>query len=126
MLSKLMRTINAMQRFFAILFACSIVLLSACSHYKFPWVYRIDVEQGNVLDEKMISQLQTGMTQRQVTYLLGTPMIRDTFNQNRWDYFYSMRTGKGKYDRRRITLTFNGDLLATIENKNYPTKHLNY
>jgi outer membrane protein assembly factor BamE len=121
-----MRTINAMQRFITLLFLLSLLSISACSYYKFPWVYRIDIEQGNVLDEKQVAQLKVGMTQRQVKFLLGTPIIQDTFNQNRWDYIYSLRTGKGKFDRERITLTFNGDTLSTIDKKKYDTKHLIY
>lgn len=114
-----MRTINDMQRIFVTISFISLLMLSGCSHQHFPWVYRIDVEQGNVIDEEKITQLQIGMTQRQVKYLLGTPMIEDTFNQNRWDYFYSYRTGKGKMTRERTTLTFNGDILANIEKKEY-------
>lgn len=126
MLSTLTRTINAMQRLFILFFLASLASLSGCSHYKFPWVYRIDVEQGNVLEEEKVAQLQVGMTQHQVKFLLGTPVIRDTFNQERWDYFYSMRTGKGKFDRERITLVFQGDILSSIEKQEYETKHLNY
>lgn len=127
MLTKLSGTINVMPRKFARLLAMAgLVLLSACSHYKFPWVYRIDVEQGNVLEEEKVAQLKTGMTQKQVRFLLGTPVIRDTFNQERWDYFYSLRTGKGKFDRERVTLTFKGDILESIEKKEYETRHLIY
>lgn len=109
--------------------ACLLILLllsSACSYYKFPWVYRIDVEQGNVLEEEKVAQLQTGMTQKQVRFLLGTPIIRDTFNQNRWDYLYSMRTGAGKFDRERLTLEFQGNILVNIDRQKYDTKHLIY
>ena len=127
MLTKLPGTINAMPRIartaFVITFA---LLLGACSHYKFPWVYRIDVEQGNVLDDKKVAELKVGMTQKQVTFLLGTPIVRDTFNQNRWDYYYSMRKGDGTFDRQRITLTFQGDTLQAIDKKEYDTAHLIY
>jgi outer membrane protein assembly factor BamE len=126
MLTKLTRTINAMQRLSILLALCLLISLSGCSHYKFPWVYRIDVEQGNVLEEEKVAQLKVGMTQNQVKFLLGSPIIRDTFNQERWDYIYSMRTGKGKLDRERVTLTFQGDTLANIEKQKYETKHLNY
>ena len=127
MLTKPVGTINAMPRFFTGLLAIALIaMLSACSHYKFPWVYRIDVEQGNVLEEEKVDQLKVGMTQKQVKFLIGSPVIRDTFNQERWDYFYSLRTGKGKYDRERITLVFQGDILQSIEKKEYDTRHLNY
>ena len=114
-----MRTINDMQRIFITISFISLLFVSGCSTSHFPWVYRIDVEQGNVLEEDKVSQLKAGMTQRQVKYLMGIPMTHDTFNQNRWDYFYSYRTGKGIMTRERITLTFNGDVLANIEKKEY-------
>lgn len=103
-----------------------LLLASGCSHYKFPWVYRINVEQGNVIDEDKMAQLEVGMTQKQVRYLLGSPLIQDTFDQSRWDYYYSFRTGKGKFDRERVTLYFDGNTLAKIEKQEYETRQLNY
>ncbi len=100
--------------------------MSACSHYRFPWVYRLDIEQGNIVDEDKLTQLKVGMTQSQVRYLLGTPLAQDTFDQSRWDYYYSFRTGEGNFNRQRLTLTFQGDTLATIEEKEYESKKLNY
>ncbi len=115
-----------MQRIFVTISLISLLFVSGCSHHHFPWVYRIDVEQGNVIDDQeKIGQLKVGMTQRQVKYLLGTPMTQDTFNQNRWDYFYSYNTGKGILTRERITLTFNGDVLANIEKKEYEEVKVN-
>ena len=99
--------------------------LTACSTSHFPWVYRIDIQQGNDIDPEDLAEVTIGMTKRQVSYLLGTPVINDTFNQNRWDYFYSYQTGKGKYQRKLLTLYFDGDKLAKIEEKpeeNYKLK----
>lgn len=98
-----------------------VLLLNACSTSHFPWVYRIDVEQGNIIDEDKLEQVTVGMNRRQVKYLLGTPMIQDTFNQNRWDYFYSFETGSGRVDRELLTLYFDGEKLSKIEKKDYPT-----
>lgn len=69
-----------------------ILSMGGCS-FGFPGVYRIDVPQGNLLDEKKVAEVKVGMEPRQVRYLLGTPLITDTFNQNRWDYFYSVKQG---------------------------------
>lgn len=125
MLTNVAETINAM-RPLILLTVLSALMLTGCSHYKFPWVYRINVEQGNIVDEEKLAQLKVGMTQKQVRYLLGSPLIQDTFNPSRWDYFYSYRTGKGQYDRSRITLQFDGDQLASIDKKEYETRKLNY
>lgn len=119
MLTKLAETINAMRSL--ILIMLGLFAISGCSNFDFPWVYRIDVEQGNVIDEDKLAQLKTGMTQKQVRYLLGPPMIQDTFNPTRWDYFYSYLEGDGKYDRDRVTLYFDGETLAKIERTEYET-----
>lgn len=57
-------------------------------------VYRIPIQQGNFLDTKDIEQVTPGMTQSQVRYLLGTPMIADPFTKDRWDYMYYLKTNK--------------------------------
>ena len=59
------------------------------------------------------------MSRRQVKYLLGTPMIQDTFNQNRWDYFYSYETGHGRISRELLSLYFTNDQLSDMQKKEY-------
>ncbi len=68
-------------------------LSSACGFVGFPGVYKINVEQGNIVTQEMVDQLKPGMNRRQVRFILGTPLIEDTFNQNRWDYLYVKRNG---------------------------------
>lgn len=85
------------------------LFLSACSTDKIPGVYRIDVQQGNNVDQEMINKLQPGMTKNQVAYVMGTPLLVDTFHPNRWDYLYSFEPGNGDREQRRITLYFNDD-----------------
>ena len=36
-------------------------------------------------------KLKPGMTKAQARFVLGTPLIQDTFHQERWDYVYEMR-----------------------------------
>lgn len=66
--------------------------LSACSTIK-KVVYRIDVPQGNYLEQEKVNQLRVGMNQEQVTYLLGSPVLIDTFAQQRWNYVFIKREG---------------------------------
>ena len=49
--------------------------LSACSFVGFPGVYRIDIEQGNIVTEEIAEQLKPGMSRRQVRFILGTPLV---------------------------------------------------
>jgi outer membrane protein assembly factor BamE len=88
----------------------SVGLLQGC-------VYRMTVQQGNFLDPKQVAQLQTGMTRSQVRFLLGTPMLPDAFDRDRWDYLYYLKIGRlKKPEERRLTVFFEGDKVARIEN----------
>ena len=76
--------------------------------------YKMDVQQGNVVTSKMLLQLRPGMTKSQVRFIMGTPLIQDSFHGNRWDYVYQLRE-KGKItEQRRVILDFEKDLLKTV------------
>ena len=64
--------------------------LSGCNALK---VYTIDLPQGNPITQADANKLKLGMSPSQVRYVLGSPMITDTFNANRWDYVYRLRAG---------------------------------
>jgi outer membrane protein assembly factor BamE len=83
-----------------------LVALAGCS---FPGVYKIDIQQGNVVSQDMIDQLRPGMTRRQVRFIMGNPLITDTFHANRWDYLYSLQPGGGARQQERISLVFDGN-----------------
>jgi len=83
-------------------------LLAGC----FLKPHKIDVQQGNYLDQATILKLKPGMTRSQVRFLLGTPLIADPFHPERWDYmFIDRKAGKLK-EERRLTLSFDGDKLT--------------
>lgn len=84
-------------------------------------VYRMAVQQGNFLDPAQVQQLQAGMTRAQVRFLLGTPMLPDAFNRERWDYIYYLKLGRIKRpEERRLTVWFEGDKVARFENHGIP------
>lgn len=85
--------------------------LAACSTVpRIVNEYRIDVQQGNVLSQEMVSQLRPGLTKDQVRFVLGTPVLTDMFHANRWDYFYWLKKGdSGKVETRRFTVFFDAD-----------------
>ena len=86
-------------------------------------VYRMTVQQGNFLDPKQVSQLQVGMTRSQVRFLLGTPMLPDAFDRDRWDYLYYEKIGRlKKPDQRRLTVFFDGDQFSRAEGDEMPTE----
>ncbi|MEA3291183.1 MAG: outer membrane protein assembly factor BamE [Pseudomonadota bacterium] len=79
-------------------------------------VYKIDVQQGNVVTQEMLAQVEPGMTKREVKSRLGTPLVVDPFHANRWDYYYSIKEGRRQKKRRQsVTLLFDGDILQSIE-----------
>jgi|TARA_B110000503_G_C7137444_1_gene409427 outer membrane protein assembly factor BamE len=81
---------------------------------KLPEVYKFDMQQGNVIDQAMIDQLKPGMTKSQVRFIMGTPLVADTFNQDRWDYFYSLKPAKGPEVREKMAIFFKGDKLIGL------------
>ena len=79
-------------------------------------VYRINIQQGNFLDQKAVEQVKAGMTRSQVRYLLGTPMVADPFVKSRWDYIYYLKKGRNRHvDSRRVTVYFDGDKVAKLD-----------
>ncbi len=76
--------------------------------------YKLDVQQGNVVTSKMLLQLRPGMTKSQVRFIMGTPLIQDSFHGNRWDYAYQLREGGKLIEQRRVILDFQSDLLKTV------------
>lgn len=79
-------------------------------------LYRQDVQQGNEITEEMVTQIEPGMSKREVVKVLGYPLINDPFNKDRWDYFYSLKKGLSKTPvQQSATLQFNGDILQSIQ-----------
>lgn len=80
-------------------------------------VYKIDIQQGNVVTQNMLQKVKTGMDKQQVGFILGTPLVVDVFNQDRWDYLYTFKPGRGERDQRNISLYFEEDRLVRIDGK---------
>jgi len=88
-----------------------VLTLSACN-----LVYKQDIQQGNVLADDEVSQLELGMSKRQVSVLLGSPSIASPFHASRWDYMNTYSIRGGAPDKRVLTLIFDRtDRLESIE-----------
>jgi outer membrane protein assembly factor BamE len=93
-----------------------LMLASALSVIGVGCVYRINIQQGNFLDQAAVDQVKAGMTRSQVRYLLGTPMVADIFDKERWDYIYYLRKGRTRHvDSRRVTVYFDGEKVAKLD-----------
>ena len=92
----------------------SLLLVSACS----SWIYRIDVPQGNFLDERDVKKLRIGMSKDQVIYVLGRPVVKDTFDEDTWYYVYDMKRGmksRGDDFRKDMIIRFSNDKIVAVE-----------
>lgn len=84
-------------------------------------VYRPNIQQGNLLKTEDVDQVTVGMTRSQVRYLLGTPMLADPFDPQRWDYLYTFRRGREeRIDRAHFIVRFDGDKVSKIEKPDLP------
>jgi outer membrane protein assembly factor BamE len=94
------------------------LVCAACSNYSanLPSIkpYRMDVQQGNVVTSKMMLQLRPGMTKSQVRFIMGTPLIADSFHANRWDYIYRMQKDGKVVEQRHVILEFEDDQLKRV------------
>ena len=97
-----------LKRLISILCVAGLGLSGGCG------IHRVDVQQGNVVDEAMLKQLHTGMSRRQVKFVLGTPLLEDPFHANRWDYVYMYSKDGELVDKRHLTLYFKDDALDKI------------
>ena len=80
---------------------------TGCSTLK-RLVYRIDINQGNYLDQHNIKQLKRSMTKEQVLFLLGSPALRDPFTQdNSWHYLFRQQRAHQAATQNNLKLTFN-------------------
>lgn len=98
------------------LMSCSFILNNL------PGVYRVDVQQGNMIDQAMIDQLRPNMSKRQVLYILGSPMTANTFNPKQWDYIYSTEVGGDDRVQKRVSLIFKDDQLVGVQGDFKPSQ----
>jgi outer membrane protein assembly factor BamE (lipoprotein component of BamABCDE complex) len=86
-------------------------------------VYRMPIQQGNFLDKKQVDQLEPGMTRSQVAFLLGTPMVPNGFDRDRWDYYYFAQYSR-KYaaDTYRVTVYFKDEKVDHVDKPPEPVR----
>ena len=86
--------------------------------------HKIDIQQGNYVDQEMVAKLKPDMTRSQVRFILGTPLVADVFHPNRWDYVYLTGKAGDVRRQRKITVVFDGDRLKFIDGDVVPSENL--
>ncbi|HTU67387.1 MAG TPA: outer membrane protein assembly factor BamE [Steroidobacteraceae bacterium] len=100
-----------------------LILLSSGALLASGCVYRMSIQQGNYLVTDSVSQLKEGMTRSQVRFLLGTPMVPDAFDNDRWDYYYYFNSRHNKEPlKRRLTVYFQDEKVQRYDNQGVPTQ----
>jgi len=94
-------------------------LICSCSRgydgsFNAPLLHKIDIQQGNVIDQNMVNKLAPGLDKKQVEFIMGTPVLIDPFHTERWEYIYSFQEGGKVREQRHITLHFENGKLAYI------------
>lgn len=84
--------------------------------------YRPDIPQGNFVSQEMVAQLKEGMTREQVMFVLGTPLLKDIFHADRWDYAFRYKKGNGEITTSRVSVFFKDNRLVRYEGGNLPTE----
>ena len=105
----------------------AVLLLAGCSGVPvLPGFtpYRMEIQQGNYVDQDMVSRLKTGMTRDQVRFVLGTPLVADVFHADRWDYVFVRDPQSGPAQERRLSVFFRDGKLARVEGDVVPRKPL--
>lgn len=77
--------------------------------------HKIDMQQGNYVDQQAVAKLKPGMTRAQVRFLLGTPLVADIFHSQRWDYIFLTGEAGDVRTRAHIAVVFEGDTLLRVE-----------
>lgn len=92
----------------ALILSCATLSLAGC----FPGVYKIDIQQGNIITQDMLDQLKPGMTRRQVHYVLGTPVTENTFDPTLESYVYTIQRAGGEIRTQTINVHYQDDVMT--------------
>lgn len=104
-----------------ILMIASLCLLSGCGIFniKIPKLYKVAIQQGNVITQDMVDKLKPGMTRRQVAFVMGEPVIQDPFDDTKWVYLYSIDVPGVFSQESRLILFFDENDLLTVISGDY-------
>jgi len=82
-------------------------------------IRKMNIQQGNIIEPASVSKLHTGMSMEEVKKIMGTPLLMNTFNDNRVDYVYTDKPGGKKMTEHSITLIFKNNRLQQISDHTF-------
>lgn len=88
------------------------LIISGCA---FPGVYKINVQQGNILSEKELTQLSEGMSRSQVHSVLGSPIMLNPVDPSREYHIYTFQRRGGDIEEQRVIVYYEGDRFSHYE-----------
>ena len=109
-----MNTLTALRSRIILLFLL-FGFIGGCSNTSIFKPFFITLDQGNIFTQEQVDAIELGMSSRQVRFLLGTPTVVDTFNPNRWDYFYTITEKNELSIKQHLTILFDEDRVVEIK-----------
>ncbi|AMG30065.1 outer membrane protein assembly factor BamE [Grimontia hollisae] len=101
--------------------ALVLISLSGCS-WANKLVYRIDINQGNYIDQNAVEELKFGMTKEQVKFLLGSPMLVESGYPKTWYFVQYVKPGHEESEQKELILSFdNNSLLIGMKGDYQPS-----
>ncbi len=101
----------------------ALILTSGCTNgFSALKLYRVPVQQGNIVTQDMIDKIKPGMTKSQVAFVLGEPVLRNPFNESKWIYIYSIEVPGLFTQKTRTILFFDGNELKSISGDLAPSE----
>ncbi len=113
-----------------IITATLLTFLSACTMQ----VYKLNIQQGNIVTPDMLEQLNPGMSKNQVAFVMGNPVLKDSFSTRQWDYLYRLERRENNIKQYHIRIFFDqgqkyshyeGELPEEEKEKTLPSKEEN-
>ena len=114
---------SVVTQYFYPLGLAAVLVLSACSTLEFPGVYKLTIQQGNIVSQEMVDRLKPGMTRSQVQFVLGNPVLADSFEQDRWNYVYTIDIPGQAIIERELIIVFENDRLLRFEGDYTPSEN---
>lgn len=93
--------------------------LSGCGSWWLPKPHRIQIQQGNILTPEDIGRVTEGMSKIEVVNIIGKPITTSVFDEERWDYIYSLNRAGGKPNSKRFTVFFQDNKVFRVENDGF-------